>query len=87
MADPDMGYWQYNYDALGNMTSQIDARGCALTIGYDVLNRPTSKASSGAGCGTQVNTSYAYDSGSNGIGRRTSMTDASGSTAWVYTQM
>jgi hypothetical protein len=44
-------------------------------------NKPMMK-SAGAGCGTQVNTFYAYDVGANGIGRRTSMNDASGSTAW-----
>ncbi len=84
MSDPDMGRWTYAYDALGNLTSQTDARGCSLTLSYDLLNRLTSKASSGAGCGTQVNTSYTYDLGTNGKGRRTGMSDASGSSAWTY---
>ena len=26
MTDPDMGAWQYRYDAAGNPTSQTDAR-------------------------------------------------------------
>ncbi len=84
MSDPDMGFWQYSYDALGNLISQTDARGCTLTMTYDLLNRLTSKASSGAACGTQVKTTYTYDAGVNGIGRRTSMADASGSTSWTY---
>jgi RHS repeat-associated protein len=84
MTDPDMGYWTYEYDALGNLTTQTDARSCILTMNYDDLNRLMTKTSSGAGCGTQVNMSYTYDVGANGIGRRTSMNDASGSTAWEY---
>ncbi|MDW8278028.1 MAG: SpvB/TcaC N-terminal domain-containing protein, partial [Anaerolineales bacterium] len=84
MSDPDMGQWAYAYDALGNLTTQTDARGCVLAMAYDSLNRLTSKASSGAGCGTQVNTLYTYDQGLNGKGRRTGMTDASGSSAWTY---
>jgi len=86
MSDPDMGSWTYTYDALGNLKTQTDARTCMLTLGYDLLNRLTSKVSSGSGCGTAVNTTYAYDNGTgaNGKGRRTSMTDASGSTLWYY---
>ena len=84
MLDPDMGTWQYQYDGAGSLIRQTDARGCTLTMTYDDLSRLTNKASSGTGCGTQVNTSYTYDEGTNGEGRRTSMTDASGSTSWTY---
>ena len=84
MTDPDMGYWTYGYDALGNLTYQIDARSCQLSMTYDPLNRLTNKSSSGAGCGTQVNMANTYDQGTNGIGRRTYMSDASGSTTWAY---
>jgi len=93
MDDPDMGMagvigddnwgWDYEYDGLGNLTQQTDARGCVLTLGYDLLNRLTSKTSTGT-CGTQVSTSYTYDVGTNSKGRRTSMNDASGSTSWLY---
>ena len=83
MIDPDMGTWNYNYDALSNLKTQTDARGCVLTMGYDNLSRLTSKSSSGS-CGTQVSTGYTYDSGTSGKGRRTGMTDASGSSAWTY---
>ncbi len=84
MVDPDMGTWTYTYDALNNLKTQTDARSCMLTMGYDLLNRLTSKNSSGAGCGTQESSSYTYDLGANGKGLRTSMTDASGSSAWTY---
>jgi YD repeat-containing protein len=43
MSDPDMGNWSYVYDALGNLTSQTDARTCVTTLGYDALNRLTDK--------------------------------------------
>ena len=83
MSDPDMGTWNYQYDAMGNLTVQNDARNCQLSMGYDKLNRLTSKASSGS-CGTQISTTYTFDQGSNGIGRRTGMADNSGSSAWTY---
>jgi RHS repeat-associated protein len=86
MSDPDMGIWSYAYDALGNLVSQTDARACTMTLTYDVLNRVTSKFSVGVGCGTHVNISISYDQGTNGIGRRTGMTDAGGSTSWNYDQ-
>ncbi len=85
MDDPDMGGWAYAYDALGNLTSQTDARGCVSSLTYDLLNRLTRKDFSGPGqCATTPAVAYGYDQGANGIGRRTSMTDATGSTAWTY---
>jgi RHS repeat-associated protein len=86
MEDPDMGVWTYDYDALSNLKVQTDARGCALSMDYDVLNRLTDKTSSGAGCGTQVNTTYTYDEGTYGIGFRTSMADGTSTnpTSWEY---
>ena len=94
MDDADMGTegdleddywaWDYQYDALGNLLTQTDARGCTLTLEYDNLNRLDTKASSGAYCGQQISVDYDYDEGTNGIGRRTSMEDDSGSTSWEY---
>lgn len=88
MNDPDMGSWSYGYDALGNLTSQTDARGCTITVAYDDLNRPISKTYSGPeACDPTPDVTYTYDSttgGNEGIGRRTGMTDGSGSTTWFY---
>lgn len=54
-------------------------------MGYDDLNRPTSKSSSGAGCVSQVSATYTYDVGANGKGRRTSMSVSGADyTQWVY---
>jgi RHS repeat-associated protein/uncharacterized repeat protein (TIGR01451 family) len=39
MIDPDMGDWRYRYDALGNLTAQIDNRLKAVNFYYDELNR------------------------------------------------
>jgi RHS repeat-associated protein len=87
MSDADMGVWTYGHDALGNLTTQTDARGCTTTLAYDALNRLTSKVYTGtpASCANTKTVTYNYDSGTNGIGRRTSMQDqASGSVTWTY---
>ncbi|RME48062.1 MAG: RHS repeat protein, partial [Chloroflexi bacterium] len=88
MTDPDMGTWSYSYDAAGNLTSQTDARGCVISFSYDALNRLTGKSYSGPGaCGSTPAVNYSYDDTSNGnkgVGRRTGMSDGSGSTDWVY---
>ena len=84
MADPDMGTWNYNYDALGNLETQTDARGCTTTFSYDSLNRITDKTFSGI-CGvTTTEITYSYDYGMNGKRHRTGMTDGSGNTSWTY---
>jgi RHS repeat-associated protein len=83
MTDPDMGFWQYEYDALGSMIWQIDARNCTINFAYDLLTRPTSKTYSG--CSATPPVTYIYDDQStNGIGRRHSVSDGSGLTTWSY---
>ncbi|MEJ5311825.1 MAG: RHS repeat-associated core domain-containing protein [Anaerolineae bacterium] len=76
--DPSMGHWEYRYDAVGNLVWQKDARGQALTFQYDALNRPVRKQ------GASLLAEYSYDQGLWGIGRRTAMTDTTGTTTWVY---
>jgi RHS repeat-associated protein len=39
MNDPDMGYWTYEYDKMGNLIKQIDAKNQMITFDYDGLNR------------------------------------------------
>ena len=85
MSDPDMGVWQYGYDLNGNLLSQTDAKGQIITFTYDPLNRVTLKHYQ---TGTDV--SYTYDVNPDGsatsypVGRRSTMTDASGSTKYFY---
>jgi RHS repeat-associated protein len=87
MHDPDLGNWHYEYNALGGMISQVDARNCTTTIDYDALNRPLTKTYSGSGAGCSAPTvTYTYDTGtSNAIGRRVSMGVSGGDfTSWTY---
>lgn len=78
------------YDAAGNLTQHTDARGVVTQYQYDALDRLTQvsypahqalnvvfhydEANPISGCPTSFN-----------IGHLTSMTDASGSSAWCYT--
>jgi RHS repeat-associated protein len=84
--DPDLGHLTYSYDAIGNLKTQTDSRGCIVVMDYDALNRPTLKSGSGTGCGSQTRANFTYDSASvsYGIGRRTGMTDISGAAIWQY---
>ncbi len=85
MSDPDMGDWEYGYDGADNLTTQTDARGCGINFTYDGLNRVTGKSYTGSGaCDTTPDVTYSYDSGTDGIGYRTGMSDGSGTTAWEY---
>ena len=41
MNEPNMGKWEYKYDALGQLRWQKDAKGQTSTMRYDVLGRMT----------------------------------------------
>lgn len=98
MNDPDMGVWSYAYDAVGNLTSQTDARNQTICLYYDSLNRLVGKMYQGStSCpgNPTYNVSYFYDQSTvtlsggdetitNPIGRRTSMDDEAGLAAWKY---
>jgi YD repeat-containing protein len=92
MNDPDMGVWSYAYDAIGNLTRQEDAKGQVTCLYYDLHNRLKGKNYQGnTVCppdpGANYTVWYTYDStvgGNKGTGRRTGMSDPSGSTAWTY---
>jgi YD repeat-containing protein len=74
----------------GNLISQTDARSCTNTMQYDDLNRLTNKSYSGPdACGPDSSpaVNYYYDETdvtAFAVGRRTRMTDGSGSTKWTY---
>ena len=81
---PDSGITDYVYDARGLITQMTDARGLVTAYTYDNAGRMLTKGFPAAAAG---NVSYTYDSvlsGNKGKGRMTSMTDESGSTAYVY---
>ena len=82
MRDLDMGVWTYGYDVMGNLTTQTDANGQTLWFGYDKLNRQTEKRV-GDSTGTLL-AQYTYDQGTNGLGHRTSTSNANAATTWTY---
>jgi RHS repeat-associated protein len=87
MTDPDMGFWEYEYDKNNNLTSQTDAKNVTITYlpeGYDELNRPKVKHYP---VGEIV---YTYDEGfpfTNSLGRLTTVTDESGTTKLYYDKL
>ena len=82
MRDPDMGAWRYGYDVAGNLITQTDMLNQTVWFKYDALNRMSEKRVGGP-AGTWL-ASYGYDTGANGKGRRTVMTDTTGSASWAY---
>ena len=76
---PDAGATTRTFDAAGNVLTETDARGKTTTHAYDALNRVV-----GTTFADGKSISYQYDQGTNGIGRLTRITDAVGSTGWVY---
>lgn len=87
-SNPESGTIHYAYNNDGVLISKTDARGYATNYSpsaspIDALHRVTQKTYSNG----DPAVSYSYDASSatiNGIGHRTGMTDASGSTSWTY---
>jgi YD repeat-containing protein len=83
-ASPDGGTTVYVYDKADNLTEKTDGRGVVTQYSYDALNRITAKTFPAA---SSENVAYTYDdttSGHFGIGRLDTITDESGSTAFIY---
>ncbi len=77
---PDTGLTLYDFDEVDNLTSKLDASNINITYGYDELNRLETISYPDP----VDNVTYSYDQGVNGIGRRTGMSDSTGSTSYVY---
>jgi RHS repeat-associated protein len=77
---PDTGTVSYVYDPAGNTTQKADAKGTTVGYTYDILNRLTNVNFPDPA----ENIAYSYDAGPYGKGRRTGMTDPSGSTGFSY---
>lgn len=81
---PDSGVTTFVHDAAGNVTQSTDARGIVTNYTYDALNRVLTRSYPAS---SSLNVQYGYDStagGNHGIGRLTSMQDASGTLAYTY---
>lgn len=78
---PDSGVTTRTYDAAGNLKTSIDAKGKTTTYSYDALNRLTRITYAQ---NVPSPTTYTYDTGPNGQGRLTSMSDQSGTTTYSY---
>jgi RHS repeat-associated protein len=87
---PDTGITTQTFDADGNVSSKTDARGVVTQYSYDALNRITAVTYPAH---PALNVTYTYDQAAPisactanfNIGHLTSMTDASGTTSWCYT--
>jgi len=77
---PDTGTTTFTYDVAGNQTSKTDANNVTVNYQYDALNRlikidyPTD----------QLDVTLTYDTGTNGKGRLSTITDGSGTTTYSY---
>ncbi|POR46473.1 DUF6531 domain-containing protein, partial [Bosea psychrotolerans] len=83
-ASPDSGTVVYQRDARGLITQKTDGRGVVMNQAFDNAGRITARSYPSA---TGLNVTWSYDdvaSGNKGKGRLTGMSDASGTTAWVY---
>jgi RHS repeat-associated protein len=77
---PDTGTVAYVHDEAGNLANKTDAKGITVGYAYDLLNRLTTIGFPDSA----QDITYTYDNGTYGMGRRTSMTDPSGSTTFGY---
>ena len=63
MDDPDMGHWDYQYNAYGELIEQRDARNQTSTLRYDALGRMISRVE------PEGQTTWIYDSAAFGLGK------------------
>ncbi len=77
---PDTGVTSFTYDVAGNQLSKTDAKNVTINYSYDALNRLT-----GIDYPTDtLDVILSYDTGTNGKGRLSQITDGSGSTTYSY---
>ncbi|MES9957649.1 MAG: RHS repeat-associated core domain-containing protein [Sedimenticola sp.] len=74
MNDPNMGRWQYRYNAFGELTSQTDAKGQTVTMQYDPLGRMIKRTE------PEGTTTWQYDIAAHGIGKLHKVTGPDGYT-------
>lgn len=89
MDDPDMGHWEYGYDAAGNLIWQEDNKVQIIGFKYDVINRLEIKGQVTArGDVPASGVMYEYDNVSPAnpyaVGRFTKVTDTNGAAEFSY---
>ncbi|MBW2029265.1 MAG: RHS repeat protein [Deltaproteobacteria bacterium] len=77
---PDRGRISYCYDGANNLVARTDARGITARYDYDVLNRLTAIHYPD----NSEDILFTYDQGINGKGKRTAITDETGTTTFTY---
>src|SRR5205807_1497745 len=78
VVDPDAGTVTFAFDAAGQQTSQTDAKGQVVMLGYDILGRLTSKTAGG------VTTTWTYDQARAGYYNLGHLTTMSGYSNEMY---
>ena len=80
--DPDLGLWQYRYNAYGELVWQQDAKKQNTTISYDVLGRPICKVEA------DQKTTWEYDTVEHGLGKLAKVTGREGySESYLYDRL
>jgi len=79
--DSSYGSWSYTYDDSGNLIEVVDPDSQTIDYTYDDINRKLTENYTG-NAGTEV--TYSYDSGTDGIGRLTSVASTGADTAYIY---
>jgi len=83
-SSPDTGSWSFTFNEDNKLTGVTDARSVASTLSYDAGDRLTGVSITGYSGEAET---FSYDdttSGNKGVGRLTSVSDESGSTARVF---
>ncbi|MBI1176387.1 hypothetical protein GC207_02995 [bacterium] len=90
MADPNLGFWQYQRDYAGRVKEQIDGKGNTVDFEYDdPLGRLSVKTVTPAGGGSGYSVSYDYDTTSGSgftvyPGQLAKVTDNAGTERYSY---
>lgn len=80
MQDPSMGYWTYDHNAFGELTSQTDAKGQTTQMHYDALGRMTSRTE------PEGQTVWTYDTATQGIGKLHKVEQFDSQSTLIYAQ-
>lgn len=67
MDDPNAGSWSYQYDALGQLKQQTDAKLQVTTLKYDALGRMTEKSSNGQNPALDLVSRWYHDRNAAGV--------------------